>query len=175
MSFFKNSIIVILFSSFFFCCQVINAQKLSVDGAVLRNVTQNLKGINTAVFYHFTEKFSGGLELTRFYAKTVAVKAEMIERSAWDVDLNFHYDIVQVKRFSLYPILGVGYNELKEKNKQLNESAYEKFWAINTGAGIRLDAGILKPHMEYTAVWINRLEHIFLAGISYEFGEKKNK
>ena len=166
---------LVLFISCMLCVQLLTAQKISIDGAVVRNATQNLKGINTAVFYHFTEKFSGGFELTRFYTKTIATKSERNERSAWDIDLNFHYDIVKLKKFSLYPILGVGYNELKEKNKQLNESVYEKFWAINTGAGIRLDAGILKPHIEYTTVWIDRLEHIFLAGISYEFGEKKNK
>lgn len=166
---------IILFLSVVLCTQIIHAQKLSIDGAVVRNATQDLKGINTALFYHFTEKFSGGTELTRLYKRTVRIKDEQVERSAWDIDLNFHYDVISFKKLNLYPIVGVGYNELKEKNKELNEAVYDKYWAINTGAGIWLDAGILKPHIEYTAVWTGGPEHILLAGISYEFGLKKNK
>lgn len=165
----------VLFVLFLFCMQIAQAQKLSIDGAVIRNVTQNLKGINTALFYHFTERFSGGVELTRFYTHSIEIKQERITRSAWDIDLNFHYDIAGVKEFSLYPIAGIGYNELREAYKQLNRSLYERFWAFNTGAGIRLDAGILKPHIEYTLVWSHKAEHILLAGISYEFGKEEKK
>lgn len=151
------------------------AQKVSVDGAVIRNSTQNLSGINTAVFYHFTERLSGGIELTGFFSKTFVRKPESIKRSAWDLDINFHYDLIRFNKLSIYPIAGVGYNEVREKNQLLAEPENEKFWAINSGAGIRLDAGFIKPHLEYTAVWLNGLEHLILAGISIEFGSGKEK
>lgn len=154
--------------------QIAAAQKISIDAAVIRNTTQKLWGVNTAIFYHFTERLSGGFELTRFYNRMVQQKSEKVERSAWDIDLNFHFDVFRVKKLNLYPLLGVGYNEFRETNRSLNESLYERYWALNTGAGIRLDAGILKPHVEYTAVWAGQIEHILLAGIALEF-EKKEK
>lgn len=166
---------LVLFSACFICVQLTFAQKLSFDGAIITNTTLDLKGINTAAFFHFTEKFSGGLELTRFFTRHFGIKSDRMERSAWDIDLNFHYDIFRFRQFTLYPIAGVGYNEVRENNRQLKESVYEKYWAANTGAGIRLDGWVLKPHAEYTVVWIDRLEHIFLAGISYEFEKKKIK
>jgi len=175
MKVFKKYKQSVLLTSFMFCINLTFAQKLSIDGAVIRNTTLDLKGINTAAFFHFTEKFSGGLELTRFYTRHIGIKSEGIERSAWDIDLNFHYDIFRFRQLVLYPITGVGYNEVRENNRQLHESVYERYWAVNTGAGIRLDGWILQPHAEYTTAWVNRFEHIFLAGISIEIGKKKIK
>jgi len=149
-----------------------HAQTLSIDGAVVRNPSNNLKGINTGLYYHFTRKLSGGLELTRFFSRALVVKPDRIERSAWDVDLNIHYDIARFWKIDLYPIVGIGYNEQREKNAQLHRSFYDRYWALNTGAGIRLDAVLLKPHAEYTAIWAGKFEHLLLAGITYEFGKK---
>lgn len=173
ISFLNMNRAMVLSGSFILCTMGMRAQKLSIDGAAIRNSTQNLGGINTGLFCHFTEKFSGGIELSRFYSRTISTKPEKKERSAWDVDLNFHYNIIRFGKLDLYPIFGIGYTEQRENNKELGRSFYERYWAINSGAGIRLDAGSLKPYAEYAAVWIHDPEHILLAGISWEFGKKK--
>lgn len=65
-----------------------NAQKtISVDVAGNMNLRNSSSGITTGVFYHLSERISGGLEMNRFFKHHNLVnEEEEMEISAWDFD-----------------------------------------------------------------------------------------
>jgi hypothetical protein len=150
--------------------------KISFDAAVIRNMKSFNNGSNVSCFYHFTEKFTGGLEINTFYPAQTTVADEKIKNSAWDVDLNFHYLLPLQNKLVCYPLCGISHTSEKELTIATDKSIYSRFWSFNTGAGLLLTYGKWAPHIEYSYTWGHLNQQFLLAGISYEleWGNKRN-
>lgn len=137
---------------------------------------QQLNGVNVSGFYHFNERLIGGIETNRFFPVKHQNEKELVEASAWDFDLNFHYLVPLNKTVKLYPLSGISHTSEKEFNSSTGETAYERFWSYNTGAGVLIELGHWAPHVEYMFTWGHINQQFLLAGISYELewghGEK---
>ncbi len=167
----KISLLILLTGSFLF----IQAQKSSIDLAYIRNLHTDLNGFNVSYFQHFTERFTGGLELNRFPKKRKTIDGEEMDQSAWDFDLNIHYLIPLNKQWRIYPITGFSHTSENEESPNGNVFIKTRFFSFNTGAGILYQAGKWAPHAEYLFTWGFTNQHFFLAGISYEIEWKKEK
>jgi hypothetical protein len=150
-----------------------NAQHtLSIDAAVVRYMRDGINGINVSSFYHFNEHLSAGIELNRFFPVTHFKGDEWVKQSAFDYDLNFHYQIPVYNNWKLYPLTGISHTSEKEFNTSNGDAQYKKFWSYNTGAGLLWEKGKWSPHLEYMFTWGLLNQQFFLAGISYEIETK---
>ncbi len=154
--------------------------KISFDFSNVKNTKLVLSGINFSSFYHFNEHLSGGIEVNRFFGKQIIKKdiaeenhPQEIEISAWDFDLNFHYNIHLLNHCATYPIMGLSQTTDKEKLVALGKEHIEHFWSFNTGFGVNYDLGRISPHVEYLFTWGKINQEFLLIGLSYEFGFKK--
>lgn len=155
-----------------------SAQKtVSIDLASIRNIRHQLNGLNVSAFYHFNERLIGGIEMNRFMPVSREEKEELLEVSAWDFDLNFHYLLPLNKTIKLYPLTGISHTSEKELNRTIGETSYERFWSFNTGAGVLFSLGRWSPHVEYMFTWGHINQQFLLVGISYEleWGHKEKK
>jgi hypothetical protein len=142
--------------------------KISIDLAAIRHIRKELNGINLSCFYHFNERITGGLEMNRFFPILRKEGEEMIELSAWDFDLNFHFLVPLNKNLKLYPLTGISHTSEREQDNITKVGSYERFWSYNTGAGILWEKGRWAPHVEYSFTWGHLNQQFLLAGISYE-------
>ncbi len=142
--------------------------KISVDIASVTNRYSSMNGLNVSSFYHFSERFTGGIEMNRFFPVNKNISGEDVQQSAWDFDLNFHYLIPVAKEWKLYPLTGISHTSEKEIALKTHESSIEKFWSYNTGAGILCELGKWSPHIEYSFTWGHINQQFLIAGLSYE-------
>ena len=84
---------------FLFGLNSIAQHKLSLDIAAIRNIRKEVYGLNISGFYHSNERITGGLEMNRCFPILLKEEEEMIELSAWDFDLNFHFLVLLNKNF----------------------------------------------------------------------------
>ena len=155
---------------FFLCSNATAQHTMSIDAAMIRNMRQQMNGMNLSCFWHFNEKLTGGVEVNRFFPVNKVAGEEMARKSAWDIDLNFHYLVTLRSHLKFYPVVGISHTAEKETvfdehdihNKQLN------FWSANAGAGLLFQAGKWAPHIEYTYTWGHINQQFLLAGITYE-------
>ncbi|MFN8251931.1 MAG: hypothetical protein U0V75_08600 [Ferruginibacter sp.] len=147
------------------------AQKaFSVDIATVRNMHADLNGLNLSSFYHFTHHITGGIEMNRFFPVTKTTDEGKVQCSAWDFDLNFHYQFCAGHHWLLYPVTGFSHTSEKEISfEEADEGIVTRFWSYNTGAGIAWHKGKWAPHAEYLFTWGHMNQRFLLAGISYEF------
>jgi hypothetical protein len=158
--------------------QCAEAQKtVSMDLAYTRNILHRLNGLNISSFYHFNERLVGGIEVNRYFPVKRHKDDGLIEISAWDFDLNFHYLIPLAKSVKLYPLTGISHTSEKEQNLINSETVYEHFWSFNTGAGVLYSIGKWSPHAEYMFTWGHINQQFLLVGLSYEleWGKKEKK
>lgn len=148
-----------------------NAQRISIDVAGIRNHTQKLNGVNLSVFYHFTEAFSAGAEVNRFFTANRVKDNETVQLSVWDIDVNLHYYIPLYKKVYVYPVLGVGAATEKEQKESGTRLHHVKYF--NAGAGLLLNTRTIKPHIEYVVASSRKTEQYVLAGITIEIDFKK--
>ena len=148
-------------------CNVATAQqKGSLDLAETYNGHSKLNGVNFSYFHHLSEHWSTGLECIRFFPAHKIKNGEEIMLAAWDIELNAHYNIKLAHDWKFYPIAGIGHTS--EKETLNGENLFERFWSLNTGAGIGFEKGHWAPHVEYTLSWGVFNQQFFLAGVSYE-------
>ena len=151
------------------CTDILEAQnKISFDLAAIRNLRTDLNGINVTCFYHFSEHVLGGIEMNRFFPVNRIKEDETVQLSAWDFDLNFHYLLSLNKHWKCYPLIGFSHTSEKEIDPHTDESIYDRFWSLNTGAGMLFELGKWSPHIEYNYTWGHVKQQFLLAGISYE-------
>ncbi|MBK7434303.1 MAG: hypothetical protein IPI66_10610 [Chitinophagaceae bacterium] len=156
-------------ASLFWLTLPASAQRMaSIDIAGVRNIRHHLNGLNVSGFYHFSERFTGGIEMNRFFPNLQRIKGEEMELSSWDFDLNFHYLIPLTKKLKAYPLTGISHTSEKEWNKVNGEVIYDRFWSFNTGAGMVYTLGKWSPHIEYMFTWGHLNQQFLLAGLSYE-------
>lgn len=142
--------------------------KISFDMASVSNRHNSLSGLNLSCFYHFTERFAGGIEVNRFFPSHKMVADEAVQLSAWDFDFNFHYLLPLNKHWKLYPLTGISHTAEKEQNTVKGEIVSEKFWSYNTGAGMICEWGKWSPHIEYSFTRGKINQQFLIAGLSYE-------
>jgi hypothetical protein len=147
------------------------AQRISIDVAGIRNHTQQLNGANFSVFYHFTEMFSAGAEVNRFFTTRRVKENETVQLSVWDFDVNLHHYIALHKKLYVYPVLGVGLATEKEQKEYGTRHHHVKYF--NAGAGLLLNTGTIKPHIEYVIASSRKTEQYVLAGVTIEIDFKK--
>lgn len=172
------SFYTVLFVSFLLLPAYLLAQKkISIDVAAVSNRYNSMNGLNVSGFYHFSEHFTGGIEMNRFFPVNRKVSDEDVQRSAWDFDLNFHYLLPIVKDWKLYPLTGISHTSEKERNLKTGEPGFDRFWSFNTGAGILWEMGKWAPHIEYSFTWGHINQQFLIAGLSYEpeWGRYRNE
>ena len=149
----------------------------SIDLATVRNLHSQLNGLNVSTFYHFNERFIGGIEMNRFFASKHTRHEELVELSSWDFDLNFHYLFPLGKTVRLYPLTGISHTSEKEHIIALEETVFQHFWSFNTGAGVLFQLGKWAPHIEYMFTWGKMNQRFLLVGLSYEleWGKKEKE
>ncbi len=142
----------------------------SFDVAAIRNMRSDMNGLNLSGFYHFSERFVGGVEMNRFFTVKKIVGTEETEKSAWDFDFNFHYLMPLSKNWKFYPLTGFSHTSEKEivRGENFVQDIKAKFWSFNTGAGILTQWGKWSPHIEYNCTWGQLNQQFLLAGFSYE-------
>lgn len=151
-------------------------KKISFDLAGIRNTRKSVNGLNVSGFFHFSERFVGGIEINRFFPVKKTIPGEEVKISAWDFDLNFHYILPLYKKWKWYPLSGISHTSEKELHASpLPESLYERFWSFNTGIGMLWETGKLSPHIEYNFTWGHLNQQFLLAGFSYELGWGKSE
>jgi hypothetical protein len=144
--------------------------KGSFDIGYMHNYHSGLNGDNLSYYHHVNNKWSAGVECIRFFPATKTVNGEELKLSAWDFELNLHYNIELAHHWKLYPITGIGHTS--EKENLHGEISTKQFWSFNTGAGLGWEMGHWAPHVEYSLGWGKLNQQFFLAGISYEIGWK---
>lgn len=151
------------------CFVKCDAQKIiSADVGYVHNAHNSLPGINVSTFYHFTEKFSAGIEMNRFFNHHPKASEEGMNFSAWDFDLNFHYNISLAHHLFGYPLIGLSHTSEKETNAK-DETLFTRFYSFNTGAGVFMKIEKVTVFTEYMYTWGQINQQFFLAGIGYEF------
>lgn len=141
---------------------------VSLDIASVRSMRNHLNGLNVSSFYHINEKLTAGLETNHFFAVTHVRAKQAFKVSAWDFNLNVHYLFPVVKKVKLYPISGISLTFEKEQALASEEKHLERFWSVNTGAGLLVNLGKWGPHVEYLFTWGHLNQQFLLVGISYE-------
>lgn len=144
-------------------------RKISFDVAAIRQMENEINGLNLSCFYHFTERFNAGIEMNRFFPVVRKGSSYDVRLSAWDFDLNAHYLLPLHKSWSLYPVVGISHTEEIESTLiPLGEAVYKRFWSFNTGAGLSWQKGNWGLHTEYLYTWGKMNQQFLLAGLSYE-------
>lgn len=149
--------------------------KLSFDLATIRQMNHHAGGMNVSSFYYFNNHLVGGIEMNRFFPVNRVLHEEDVKVSAWDFEINFHYLVPVVKHWNLYPISGISHTSEKEYNAISQHNQFERFWSVNTGAGLQLQLGHWLPHIEYSFTWGHLNQQFFLAGVSYDIELMQNK
>jgi len=154
---------------FLLSVSLMNAQqKISFDLGVIRQTLHEVNGLNISSFYHFSEKLAGGIEVNRFFPVTSHADADM-NTSAWDIDINFHYNLPLGHHLYVYPISGISHTSEKEVSKlPMGEGITERFWSVNAGAGLLWQKGHWGFHTEYLYTWGHINQQFVLAGMNYE-------
>lgn len=140
--------------------------KGSLDLGEMYNGHSKLHGVNLSYFHHLDEHWSAGLECIRFFPAQKQKNGETITLSAWDLELNAHYNIPESHVWAFYPLVGFGHT--REEEKIASEKELLKTWSLNTGAGISYEKGHWVPHLECYRSWGKFNQLFFLAGVSYE-------
>lgn len=142
--------------------------KTSLDIAGNHGVRSHLNGLNVSMFYHINEALSAGVEMNRFFAAVRHSGDEAMQSSAWDFDLNVHYNLHLNRRLCVYPVTGVSHTSDKEMDQQTHETQYQKFYSINSGLGFIFEAHHFHPYVEYDLTWGRHNQQFLLAGLSFE-------
>lgn len=118
--------------------------------------TGNL-GLNLRTHYIPNERWCIGFESNLF-----PEGGELIEK---EFTLNAHF-FVEVEEFvSLYPLLGVGYEEIKKEG----ENTFEGGWRALIGGGLHKNVGRFAPYAEYIYGAGFESQGIFIVGTFYTF------
>ena len=117
--------------------------------------TGNL-GFNLRTHYIPNERWCIGLETNLF-----PEHGELVEK---EFTLNAHFFIELGEEFvSLYPLLGVGYEEIKKEG----EDSFEGGWRALFGAGFHKNVGRFAPYAEYIYGAGFESQGIFIVGTFY--------
>lgn len=114
--------------------------------------TGNL-GLNLRTHYIPNEKWCIGFETNLFPEHGSLVEKEFT--------LNAHYFVEVEHVVSLYPLLGVGYEEIKE------EGVWEGGWRALIGGGLHKNVGRFAPYAEYIYGAGFESQGIFIVGTFY--------
>ena len=158
----------LLLLPFFFASQLSAQQKISIDLGAIRQVTQRHTGINLSSFYHFNEQLLVGMEVNRFFPLHRLEGDEEVILSGWDIEMNMHYLLPLYKKWKGYPIAGISHTSEKEINVYSHQQHFEKYWSMNTGAGVLFEWGKWLPYAEYIFSWGRTNQQFALIGIGYE-------
>ena len=112
-------------------------------------------GLNLRTHYIPNERMCIGLETNLF-----PHEGELIER---ELTLNAHFFFEVEKVVSLYPLLGIGFEEVKE------EGEWNGGWRALFGAGLHKNIGRFAPYAEYTFGAGFESQGIFIVGTFYTF------
>lgn len=145
---------------------------ISADAGYVYNIKKGLPGINVSTFYHFSEKFTAGLEMNRFFNNHPKKGEEEISISAWDFDMNFHYNIDLARNLFCYPLTGLSHTSEKETDAK-GDIVFKRFYSFNTGAGVFVKFKKVVPFAEFMYTWGQMNQEFFLVGVGYEFELKK--
>lgn len=149
-----------------FSLQALAQEKGSVDLGYMYNTHSGLNGDNISYYHHLNHKWSAGVECIRFFPASKFKNGEEERISAWDFEINLHYNIPLAHHWKLYPITGIGHTT--EKENLHGELTTHNFWSFNTGAGLGVEIGHWSPHIEYNLGWGKTHQRFLLAGLSYE-------
>lgn len=152
----------------FFTIHLKAQQKMSIDIGAVRQKNNHNPGMNLSSFYHFNNRLLGGLELNRFFPVRRTIEEENVQLSAWDIEMNIHYLLPLYKGWKFYPVTGISHTSETELNEAEHFSHQEKFWSVNTGAGVFVELGHFLPHVEYVFTWGRVNQQFILVGAGYE-------
>jgi len=147
----------------------------SFDLGAIRQKNHHNGGVNVSGFYHFTEKFLGGVEVNRFFPVHRLIHDEDELLSGWDIEMNLHYMLPVGKGLKFYPVTGISHTSEKEYNPVTHHSFFQRFWSVNTGAGMQLEWHKWLPHLEYMFTWGHLNQQFVLVGIGYEIEWGKHR
>lgn len=122
-----------------------------------------------STFYHFTKRIVAGVEFNRFYKHHQFVSEEESNHSAWDIDMNLHYNIPLSKKMFFYPLAGFGHTSEREENITKGKVEMKHFYSVNAGTGIFLGLKKFTPFVEYMHTWGEINQEFFIMGVGYEF------
>jgi len=158
----------LLFAPFLIAISLSAQHKLSFDLAAIRQMNHHASGMNVSSFYYFNNQLVGGLEMNRFFPVNRVLHEEDVKISAWDFEINFHYLVPIIKHWNVYPLAGFSHTSEKEFNELAHHTQFERFWSVNTGAGLQLQLGHWLPHVEYSFTWGHLNQQFLLTGVSYD-------
>ncbi len=147
-------------------------QKISVDLGAVRQKNYHNGGLTVSSYYHFSERLLGGMGVNRFFPVHRIVNGEEELLSGWDIEMNVHYLFPIRKGLKFFPITGISHTSEKELIETQHENHYERFWSVNTGAGISLELHKWLPYFEYNFSWGRINQQFLLVGIGYEIDWK---
>ena len=116
--------------------------------------TGNL-GLNLRTHYIPNERMCIGLETNLF-----PEGGELVERE-FTLNAHFFFEVEEV--VSLYPLLGVGYEQIREENE------WDGGWRSLFGAGLHKNIGRFAPYAEYIYGAGFESQGIFIVGTFYTF------
>ena len=123
--------------------------------------TGNL-GFNLRTHYIPNERMCIGLETNLFPEEGTLVEKE------YTLNAHFFFEVEEV--VSLYPLLGVGYEEIKEE-----EGGFEGGWRALIGGGLHKNVGRFAPYAEYIYGAGFESQGIFIIGTFFTFRIGKNE
>jgi len=122
--------------------------------------TGNL-GLNLRMHYIPNERMCIGVETNLF-----PEGGELIERE-FTLNAHFFFEVEEV--VSLYPLLGVGYEEIRE------EGEWEGGWRALIGGGLHKNIGRFAPYAEYIYGAGFESQGIFIVGTFFTFSIGKKE
>ncbi len=165
----------ILFFLLFPLQQLVAQHAVSIDIAALHNVSANMEGLNVGSYYHIDKRLTAGVELSRFFPVQRQEHSDEVQLSAWDIDLDFHYLFDIIRDWKLYAIAGIAHAADKETVLESGLTTHERFWSLNSGAGLLYAHGKWAPHIEYHFTYGRQNQHVMLAGVSYEIEWRRHE
>ena len=143
---------------------------ISFDAGYIKNLHNDLNGLNISSVLHLTRKWAVAVEMNRFFPVKKEKDNEEYSLSALDFDLNIHRNINFTDKLKFYPILGVSHTSEKEVNSKTNEAETINFYSFNTGAGFSFElTKKIHPSVEYTYAWGKINQQFLLINLAYEF------
>lgn len=112
-------------------------------------------GVNLRIHYIPNDRMCIGLEANLF-----PEGGELVER---EFTLNAHYFFEVEELFSVYPLLGVGYEDIREENEK------DGGWRALFGGGVHKNIGRFAPYAEYIYAAGFESQGIFIIGTFYTF------
>ena len=124
--------------------------------------TGNL-GLNLRTHYIPNERMCIGLETNLF-----PEGGELVERE-FTLNAHFFFEVEEV--VSIYPLLGAGYEEIREEEK------WDGGWRALVGGGLHKNIGRFAPYAEYIYGFGFESQGIFIIGTFYTFriGKKEGE